>query len=67
MARHSDFLFVALAATAETRHIGKKAVSKAPVPTGMIINISRASDIAEDALLDALDSGKRLWTCLKES
>jgi len=58
LARHSDFLFVTLAATAVTRHIVSKSVIEALGPEGMLINISRASNIDEDALLDALESGK---------
>jgi lactate dehydrogenase-like 2-hydroxyacid dehydrogenase len=58
LARHSDFLFVTLAASAVTRHIVSKPVIEALGPEGMLINISRASNIDEDALLDALESGK---------
>lgn len=56
LARHSDFLFVTLAASAATRHIVSKAVIEALGPEGMLINISRASNIDEDALLDALEA-----------
>ena len=57
LARHSDFLFVTLAASAATRHIVSKEVIEALGPEGMLINISRASNIDEDALLDALEAG----------
>ncbi len=57
LAERSDVLFVTLAASAETRHIVSKAVIEALGPEGMLINISRASNIDEDALLDALESG----------
>jgi len=57
LARHSDFFFVTLAASAATRHIVSKDVIEALGPEGMLINISRASNIDEDALLDALESG----------
>ena len=57
LARHSDFLFVTLAASAATRHIVSKDVIEALGPEGMLINISRASNIDEDALLDALEAG----------
>ncbi len=57
LARHSDFLFVTLAASAATRHIVSKAVIEALGPEGMLINISRASNIDEEALLEALESG----------
>ena len=56
LARHADFFFVALAASAATRHIVSRDVIEAVGPDGMIINISRASNIDEDALLDALES-----------
>lgn len=56
LAEHADFLFVTLAASAETRHIVNSQVLSALGPDGMVINISRASNIDEDALLDALES-----------
>lgn len=58
LARQSDFLFVTLAASAETRHIVNREVIEAVGPEGMIINISRASNIDEEALLDALETGR---------
>ncbi len=57
LARHSDFLFVTLAASAETKHIVNASVIEAVGADGMIINISRASNIDEDALISALSSG----------
>lgn len=57
LAAHSDFLFVTLAASAATRHIVSKSVIEALGPDGMLINISRASNIDEAALLDALEGG----------
>ncbi|WP_313293314.1 2-hydroxyacid dehydrogenase [Rhizobium rhizoryzae] len=56
LARRSDFLFVTLAASAETRHIVGRAVIEALGPEGMLINISRASNIDEEVLLEALES-----------
>ncbi|WP_306144660.1 2-hydroxyacid dehydrogenase [Roseibium sp. MMSF_3412] len=56
LAQRSDFLFVTLAASAQTRHIVNRDVIEAVGPEGMIINISRASNIDEAALLDALES-----------
>ena len=56
LAARSDFLFVTLAASAETRHIVGRKVIEALGPEGMLINISRASNIDEAALLDALES-----------
>ena len=58
LAARSDFLFVTLAASAATRHIVGAEVIEALGPEGMLINISRASNIDEEALLTALESGK---------
>ena len=57
LAERSDVLFVTLAASAATRHIVNRAVIAALGPRGLLINISRASNIDENALLDALESG----------
>lgn len=57
LARRSKFLFVTLAASEATRHIVNKDVIEALGPEGMVINVSRASNIDEDALLDALELG----------
>jgi lactate dehydrogenase-like 2-hydroxyacid dehydrogenase len=57
LAAHSDFLFVTLSASAATRHIVNAAVIKAVGPQGMLINISRAANIDEESLLDALETG----------
>ena len=58
LAEHSDFLFVTLAASAETRHIVNREVIEALGPDGMLINISRASNVDEDALIEALADGR---------
>lgn len=57
LAAQSDFLFVTLAASAATRHIVSRAVIAALGPNGMVINVSRAANIDENALLDALETG----------
>ena len=57
LAERSDFLFVTLAASAQTRHIVNESVFQALGPTGMVINISRAANVDELALLDALENG----------
>lgn len=57
LAAHSDFLFVTLAASAATRHIVNADVIRALGPQGMVINVSRAANIDEMALLDALETG----------
>lgn len=58
LAEQCDVLFVSLAATAETRHIVNQGVIEAVGPAGMVVNISRAQNIDESALLDALESGR---------
>ncbi|TIX87125.1 2-hydroxyacid dehydrogenase [Rhizobium sp. P44RR-XXIV] len=58
LAKQSDFLFVTLAASAVTRHIVGRQVIEALGREGMLINISRASNIDEEALLEALEAGK---------
>jgi lactate dehydrogenase-like 2-hydroxyacid dehydrogenase len=58
LAARSDFLFVTLAASAATRHIVGREVIEALGPEGMLINISRASNIDENALIEALSSGR---------
>lgn len=57
LAQNSDFLFVTLAASAETRHIVDAAVLRALGSEGVLINISRASNVDEEALLNALETG----------
>lgn len=56
LAEHADFLFVTLAASAATRHIVDRKFIEAVGPEGMIINVSRASNIDEEALITALTS-----------
>ncbi|QDA36983.1 2-hydroxyacid dehydrogenase (plasmid) [Paracoccus liaowanqingii] len=58
LAAQSDVLFVTLAASAATRHIVGREVIEALGPEGMLVNISRASNIDETALLDALEAGR---------
>jgi len=57
LARASDFLFVTALANASTRHIVNARVLQALGPRGMLFNISRAQNIDEGALLDALEAG----------
>lgn len=56
LARRSDILFATLSAAEETRHIVSREVIEALGPNGMFVNISRASNVDEEALLDALES-----------
>ncbi len=57
LAARSDFLFVTLAASPATRHVVEHEVIAALGPEGMLINISRASNVDEEALLTALETG----------
>lgn len=57
LAARSDFLFVTALANASTRHIVNAEVIRALGPRGMLINISRAANVDEAALLDALETG----------
>ena len=57
LAHASDVMFVALAATPSTRHIVDAAVLRALGPEGMLVNISRAANVDEAALIAALGDG----------
>ena len=57
LARASDFLFVTALANASTRHIVGAKVLEA-LGQGMLFNISRAQNVDEAALLDALEAGR---------
>lgn len=57
LAERSDVLIVTALANAETRHIVNARVLQALGPQGMLVNISRASNIDEAALLEALETG----------
>ena len=56
LAKRSDYLFVTLTGGPATRHIVNKEVIGALGQDGMLINVSRASNIDESSLLDALES-----------
>lgn len=58
LAARSDVLIVTALANAETRHIVSAKVIEALGPKGLLVNISRASNIDEAALLDALAAGR---------
>ena len=57
LAASVDNLFVTLAASAQTHHIVDRTVIEALGPDGLLLNVSRASNIDENALIDALKSG----------
>ncbi|WP_054007127.1 2-hydroxyacid dehydrogenase [Cypionkella psychrotolerans] len=58
LATHADFLIVTAAATSETHHIINAETLKALGPDGFLINISRAANIDENALLHALETNQ---------
>jgi len=58
LASQCDVLFVTLAATEQTRHIVSADVIDAVGSEGMVVNVSRAQNIDEIALLNALESGE---------
>jgi lactate dehydrogenase-like 2-hydroxyacid dehydrogenase len=57
LAARSDVLIMALAASPATRHIVNAQVLAALGPQGMLINVSRAANVDEEALLSALETG----------
>jgi len=57
LAARSDVLIVTALANADTRHIVSAQVLQALGPKGLLVNISRASNIDEEALLAALETG----------
>lgn len=56
LAGWAQVLFVTLAATSETRHIVGRQVLDALGPEGILVNVSRAANVDEQALLDALEN-----------
>ena len=56
LALNSDYLFVTATGGDSTKHIVNQQVIEALGSAGMLINVSRASNIDENALLDALES-----------
>ena len=64
LAQRSDFLFVTLTGGPATRHVVDRSVIEALGPAGSLINVSRASNVDENALLDALEAGHLGWAAL---
>jgi lactate dehydrogenase-like 2-hydroxyacid dehydrogenase len=58
LAKDSDFLVVIIPATPQTDKIVSKAVIEALGPNGILVNVARGAVVDQDALLDALTSGK---------
>jgi lactate dehydrogenase-like 2-hydroxyacid dehydrogenase len=58
LARDVDVLFITLTGGPATRGIVGREVIEALGPDGLLVNVSRASNIDEAALLDALEDGR---------
>jgi hydroxypyruvate reductase len=58
LAKNSDFLIVIIPSTPQTLKIVSKDVIEALGPTGILVNVARGAVVDEDALVDALVSGK---------
>ncbi|HWM62308.1 MAG TPA: 2-hydroxyacid dehydrogenase, partial [Rhizomicrobium sp.] len=58
LAKDSDFLLVIIPSTPETQKIVSKAVIEALGPSGILVNVARGAVVDEDALVEALKSGK---------
>ncbi|KNG92177.1 2-hydroxyacid dehydrogenase [Pseudaestuariivita atlantica] len=64
LAKRSDILCVTLAASPATRHVVDRPVLDALGPDGMLLNISRASNVDEEAMIAALQAGTLGWAAL---
>ncbi len=58
LAKNSDFLVIIIPATPQTNKIVNKAVIEALGPTGILVNVARGAVVDEEALVEALVSGK---------
>jgi lactate dehydrogenase-like 2-hydroxyacid dehydrogenase len=58
LAKDSDFLVVIIPATPQTDKIVSKAVIEALGPSGILVNVARGAVVDQDALVEALQSGK---------
>ena len=58
LAKNSDFLIVIIPSTPETQKIVSKEVIEALGPNGILVNVARGAVVDEDALVEALVSGK---------
>jgi hydroxypyruvate reductase len=58
LARDSDFLLVIIPSTPQTQKIVGKQVIEALGPDGILVNVARGAVVDEDALVQALESGK---------
>ena len=58
LAKNSDFLLVIIPSTPQTLKIVNQAVIEALGPTGILVNVARGAVVDEDALVEALTTGK---------
>ena len=58
LATDSDVLVVACRATPENRHLIDRNIIEAVGPHGLLVNVARGSLVDEEALIDALKSGR---------
>jgi hydroxypyruvate reductase len=58
LAEWCDFLVIASAGGAETKHLVSREILEAVGPKGFVVNISRGSVIDEDAMIEALAQGR---------
>ena len=58
LAKNSDFLLVIIPSTPQTQKIVNKAVIEALGPGGILVNVARGAVVDEEALVEALKSGK---------
>jgi lactate dehydrogenase-like 2-hydroxyacid dehydrogenase len=58
LAKNSDFLLVIIPSTPQTLKIVNKAVIEALGPSGILVNVARGAVVDEDALVEALKTGK---------
>jgi hydroxypyruvate reductase len=58
LAQNSDFLLAIIPSTPQTQKIVSKPVIEALGPSGILVNVARGAVVDEDALVEALKSGK---------
>jgi lactate dehydrogenase-like 2-hydroxyacid dehydrogenase len=58
LAKNSDFLIVIIPATPQTAKIVNRDVMEALGPSGILVNVARGAVVDEEALVEALQSGK---------
>ena len=58
LAKDSDFLVVIIPATPQTKAIVRRQVIEALGPKGILVNVARGAVVDEDALVEALKTGK---------